>query len=139
MDLRKRAHLFMILVLINVLLCRGLRINFSKQRHMKRDGTSLLMDTHMGSIPGVIVDVVESADEESSFKISEAQDIGQLLKSHKKCILFAVPGAFTPTCNSCHLPGFVAKANDIKEKGVDAIYCLSVNDRFDSHDLSTLQ
>ena len=48
----------------------------------------------------------------------------------KKVVLFAVPGAFTPTCSANHLPGFVEHAAAIKAKGVDAIVCLSVNDAF---------
>ncbi len=48
----------------------------------------------------------------------------------KKTVLFAVPGAFTPTCSAKHLPGFVEKAGDIKGKGVDQIACIAVNDAF---------
>ena len=48
----------------------------------------------------------------------------------KKVVLFAVPGAFTPTCSNAHLPGYVVKADELKAKGVDNIVCLSVNDAF---------
>jgi peroxiredoxin len=48
----------------------------------------------------------------------------------KKVVLFALPGAFTPTCSAKHLPGFVTKADEIKAKGIDSIICLSVNDAF---------
>ena len=48
----------------------------------------------------------------------------------KKAVLFAVPGAFTPTCTNSHLPGFLHHAADLKAKGVDVIACTSVNDVF---------
>jgi len=47
-----------------------------------------------------------------------------------KVVLFAVPGAFTPTCSDHHLPGFVMQADEILEKGVDRIACIAVNDAF---------
>ena len=49
---------------------------------------------------------------------------------HRKVILFAVPGAFTPTCSMNHLPGFIAKEAEIKAKGIDEILVTSVNDVF---------
>jgi len=48
----------------------------------------------------------------------------------KKVVLFSVPGAFTPTCDAKHLPGFVQLAADIKAKGIDTIACMAVNDVF---------
>jgi len=48
----------------------------------------------------------------------------------KKVVLFAVPGAFTPLCSAQHLPGYIAKAAEIKAKGVDTVACVSVNDAF---------
>jgi peroxiredoxin len=48
----------------------------------------------------------------------------------KKVVLFALPGAFTPTCSAKHLPGFVNNHKELKGKGIDTVACLSVNDAF---------
>jgi peroxiredoxin len=48
----------------------------------------------------------------------------------KKVILFSVPGAFTPTCDARHLPGYVQHAADFKAKGIDTVACMAVNDVF---------
>ena len=55
--------------------------------------------------------------------------VGEIFKG-KKVVLFAVPGAFTPTCSMKHLPGFVQKESAIRQKGIDDVVCLSVNDAF---------
>lgn len=52
------------------------------------------------------------------------------LFSGKRVLLFAVPGAFTPTCSNTHLPGYIELAERFFEKGIDSIICLSVNDAF---------
>lgn len=52
------------------------------------------------------------------------------LFANKRVVLFAVPGAYTPTCSEAHLPGYVVLADDIKAKGIDIIACVSVNDAF---------
>jgi glutaredoxin/glutathione-dependent peroxiredoxin len=50
--------------------------------------------------------------------------------AQRKVVMFAVPGAFTPTCSAAHLPGYVVHIDDLKAKGVDEVVCLSVNDVF---------
>lgn len=49
---------------------------------------------------------------------------------NKKIVFFSLPGAFTPTCSSFHLPGYEAKYDEFKALGIDEVYCLSVNDAF---------
>jgi len=71
---------------------------------------------------------------EATFFITTQDGPGPLTTSElcdgKTVALFAVPGAFTPTCHAKHVPGFVAHADDLKAKGVDTIACVSVNDVF---------
>jgi peroxiredoxin (alkyl hydroperoxide reductase subunit C) len=52
------------------------------------------------------------------------------LTAGKKIVMFGLPGAFTPTCSAKHVPGYVAHAAEFKAKGVDEVWCLSVNDAF---------
>ena len=76
---------------------------------------------------------VAVGDKIPSVKLKDVnmQDVstGELFAG-KKVVLFAVPGAFTPTCSNNHLPGFVDKADELRAKGVDLIACVSVNDAF---------
>ncbi len=58
--------------------------------------------------------------------------ISELVKE-KRIVIFGVPGAFTPLCSSQHAPGYIAKAAQLKSKGVDEIWCVSVNDAFVMH------
>jgi peroxiredoxin len=59
----------------------------------------------------------------NAFKVSD-------LVKGKRVVIFAVPGAFTPTCSEQHLPGFLANADALRAKGIDELWCLSVNDAF---------
>lgn len=71
---------------------------------------------------------------EATFKVMKEGKPADLtvsdLTKGKKVALFAVPGAFTPTCSARHLPGYKEKAAEFRAKGVDAIACVAVNDVF---------
>lgn len=80
--------------------------------------------------------VIEVGAEITSMKLMTATADGprevstdELFKG-RKVVMFAVPGAFTPTCSAKHLPGFIQHASAFAEKGVDALVCLAVNDAF---------
>ena len=70
----------------------------------------------------------ESVDGSNPYRWQDVSS-GDLFKS-KKVVVFALPGAFTPTCSSTHLPGYEAAYDELKALGVDEVYCLSVNDAF---------
>ena len=55
------------------------------------------------------------------------------LFKNKKSVVFSLPGAYTPTCSNSHLPDYEKKYNELKKKGVDEVYCVSVNDPFVMH------
>ena len=82
---------------------------------------------------GIIVDIVTTKNDSGTpqCQMNDSQDFGKLLKTLKRAIVFAVPGAFTPTCSAQHLPSFIANANEFySKKGVTDIFCLSVNDKY---------
>ena len=70
----------------------------------------------------------ESVDGENPFRWQDVTT--QDVFAGKKIVLFALPGAFTPTCSSTHLPGYEKHHEDFLAQGVDDVYCLSVNDAF---------
>ncbi|KAH0450039.1 hypothetical protein IEQ34_020731 [Dendrobium chrysotoxum] len=74
-------------------------------------------------LPDATLSYLDSEDKVQTVSISD-------LTKGKKAVLFAVPGAFTPTCSQKHVPGFVEKAGELRAKGVDTIACISVNDAF---------
>lgn len=74
------------------------------------------------SIPDTTITVIDNSGQKN---ISAKEYF-----ANKKAVMFALPGAFTPTCSETHLPGFVVSYDDIVAKGVDVVACLSVNDSF---------
>jgi peroxiredoxin len=79
---------------------------------------------------------IEAGDKIASATLMQMHDDGPKpvktdeIFGGKTVVLFALPGAFTPTCSAKHLPGFVKNADAIKARGVDTVACLAVNDAF---------
>lgn len=79
-------------------------------------------------VPDVTFKVRRETDVSPGFEWYDLKS--QEIFENKRVVIFALPGAFTPTCSSTHLPGYEMAYNDIKDKGIDEIYCLSINDSF---------
>ena len=77
---------------------------------------------------GSLAEFIEVASEGCSLG-PNTFNVSDLTKG-KKIAIFGLPGAYTPTCSAQHVPGYVAQADKLKEKGVDEIWCISVNDAF---------
>jgi peroxiredoxin len=85
----------------------------------------------MKSVPNVIFKTRvrdESINHENPFRWQDVTTDD--IFANKSVIIVALPGAFTPTCSSTHLPGYETKYDELKALGIDEVYCLSVNDAF---------
>ncbi len=72
-------------------------------------------------VPDVVIHVLGEDGRPAPVQSGEVLGSGRI-------VLFAVPGAFSPGCTNVHLPGYIAKADALSEKGVDKVYCIAVND-----------
>lgn len=77
---------------------------------------------------GTLAEFIETATEGCTLGPNTFQ-VADLAKG-KKIVVFGLPGAYTPTCSAQHVPGYVKHAAELKAKGVDEIWCISVNDAF---------
>ncbi|KMT00860.1 hypothetical protein BVRB_9g221340 [Beta vulgaris subsp. vulgaris] len=81
--------------------------------------------------PLAVGDVIPDGNLKYFDENNQSQDVSiHSLSAGKIVVIFAVPGAFTPTCSQKHVPGFIEKAEELKSKGVAEILCISVNDQF---------
>ena len=95
-----------------------------------------LMVTASSLFEGARFEMIKLGDTLPSMKLTEATPDGprevttEGMFRGRKVVMFAVPGAFTPTCSAKHLPGFVEHVHDFSANGVDAVVCMAVNDAF---------
>jgi peroxiredoxin len=80
------------------------------------------------TVPKVTFNTRRETDEAPGFEWHDLTS--EDMFTGKRVVLFALPGAFTPTCSSTHLPGYEMEYDKLKELGMDEVYCLSVNDTF---------
>ena len=78
---------------------------------------------------GTLIECVEFDPDNGCPINPQTLNVQELVKG-KKIVIFGLPGAFTPTCSLKHLPGYVEHAAELKAKGVDEVWCVSVNDHF---------
>jgi peroxiredoxin len=100
-------------------------------RHHLNRSNQAMTETHLNPVPHVVFKTRvrdESVEGPNPFRWQDVSSDD--IFAGKKIVVFALPGAFTPTCSSTHLPGFEEKYEEFKALGVDEIYCLSVNDAF---------
>jgi len=113
---------------------RSLAPNLSFKSHSRRSSISAVRSFSTTTISASISVGDKLPDSTLSYLDPATNDVKTVtvssLTAGKKTILFAVPGAFTPTCSQKHVPGFVSKAGELRSKGVDVIACVSVNDAF---------
>ncbi|CAF2047139.1 peroxiredoxin-2E, chloroplastic [Brassica napus] len=113
---------------------RSLAPNLSLKSHTRRTSISAARSFSATTVSASISVGDKLPDSTLSYLDPATNDVKTVtvssLTAGKKTILFAVPGAFTPTCSQKHVPGFVSKAGELRSKGVDVIACVSVNDAF---------
>mmetsp|Transcript_18354 Transcript_18354/g.21180 ORF Transcript_18354/g.21180 Transcript_18354/m.21180 type:complete len:213 (+) Transcript_18354:42-680(+) len=104
-----------------------LLINIFVALLVQRNLAAALALTVSDSVPEVdFLTRTRTEDGDFDWKVISTDDIF----ANKRIVIFALPGAFTPTCSSTHVPGYVEAYETIKALGIDEIYCLSVNDAF---------
>ncbi|XP_076374883.1 peroxiredoxin 5 [Megalopta genalis] len=97
----------------------------------ERSSLSSLVKGFRTSAQNMVIAIGDKLPTIDLFEDSPANKVNLAkIASGKKIVVFAVPGAFTPGCSKTHLPGYIQKAGELKNKGVSEIFCIAVNDPF---------